>query len=90
MPGAGFKRLPPGTREDLQTFLHTPFNQVKKQMEEGTALPSYTSDLLSQTKGEDDPGVLGTAALIYSGGLDTVRVFSLNNVLNRSHINRRL
>jgi hypothetical protein len=31
-PGAGIKRLPPGTREDLQTFLHTPFNQVKKQM----------------------------------------------------------
>ena len=31
-PGAGIKRLPPGTREDLQTFLHVPFNQVKKQM----------------------------------------------------------
>lgn len=32
MPGAGFKRLPPGTREDLHEFLHTPFEQVKKQM----------------------------------------------------------
>ena len=32
MPGAGFKRLPPGTREDLHAFLHTPFEMVKKQM----------------------------------------------------------
>ena len=31
-PGARIKRLPPGTREDLHAFLHTPFNQVKEQM----------------------------------------------------------
>ncbi|KAJ7110785.1 cytochrome P450 [Mycena crocata] len=70
-PGAGIKKLPPGTCEDLQTFLHTPFEQVKKQMAEGTAVTSYTTTLLEETEGKDDEGVLGTAALIYSGGLDT-------------------
>ncbi|KAJ7610297.1 cytochrome P450 [Mycena polygramma] len=70
-PGAGIKGLPPGTREDLQTFLHAPFDQVKKEMADGTAVPSYTTAMLEETKGEDDEGVLGTAALIYSGGLDT-------------------
>ena len=28
--------------------------------------------MLEQTKGQDDEGVLGTAALVYSGGMDTV------------------
>ncbi|KAJ7834052.1 cytochrome P450 [Mycena olivaceomarginata] len=78
-PGAGLKSLPPGTREDLQTFLHTPFNQVKKQMVGGrTAVPSYTTAMLEETKGEDDEGVLGTAALIYSGGLDTTMSFLMS------------
>ena len=31
-PGAGIKRLPPGTRENLQAFLHVPFDGVKKRM----------------------------------------------------------
>ncbi|KAI0700085.1 cytochrome P450 [Cytidiella melzeri] len=70
-PGAGIKRVPPGTRENLQAFLHVPFEQVKKQMAAGTATPCYTTKLLEETKGEDDEGVLGTAALVYSGGLDT-------------------
>ncbi|KAI0088547.1 cytochrome P450 [Irpex rosettiformis] len=70
-PGAGIKRLPPGTRENLQAFLHVPFDQVKKRMAAGTAIPCYTTKLLEQTKGQDDEGVLGTAALVYSGGMDT-------------------
>ena len=32
MPGAGFKRLPPGTHEAMHAFLRIPFEQVKKQM----------------------------------------------------------
>ncbi|PPQ98487.1 hypothetical protein CVT26_013888 [Gymnopilus dilepis] len=71
MPGGSFAKLPPGTREDLQNFIHTPFNQVKKQMAAGTAVPCYTTTLLEETKGQDDEGVRGTAALTYSGGLDT-------------------
>ncbi|KIJ64542.1 hypothetical protein HYDPIDRAFT_132510 [Hydnomerulius pinastri MD-312] len=71
LPGGGLKRVPPGTRENLQNFLHIPFDRVKKQMAEGKALPCYATALLEETKGEDDEGVLGTAALIYSGGFDT-------------------
>ncbi|KAH7887275.1 cytochrome P450 [Phlebopus sp. FC_14] len=71
LPGGSLKRVPPGTRENLQNFLHIPFNQVKKQMAEGTAVPCYVTSLLEETRGEDEEGVLGTAALIYSGGFDT-------------------
>ncbi|KAF8169134.1 cytochrome P450 [Mycena galopus ATCC 62051] len=70
-PGASIKSLPPGTREDLQAFLHTPFNQVKRQMADGTAVACYTTTLLEETRGQDEEGVLGTAAIIYSGGFDT-------------------
>ena len=43
MPGAGFKRVPPGTREDMETFLNTPFEQVKKQMVSRTSRPTFTT-----------------------------------------------
>jgi hypothetical protein len=45
---------------------------------EGTAIPCYTTALLEETQGADDEGVLGTAALIYSGGLDTVSNFPVD------------
>ncbi|KDR68864.1 hypothetical protein GALMADRAFT_145895 [Galerina marginata CBS 339.88] len=37
----------------------------------GTALLCYTTTLFDEANGEDDEGVRGTAALTYSGGLDT-------------------
>lgn len=39
---------------------------------DGTAISSYTTTLLEETKGQDDEGVLGTAALIYSGMLSPI------------------
>ncbi|KAF9553213.1 cytochrome P450 [Agrocybe pediades] len=77
MPGGGFAKLPPGTREDLQNFIHTPFNEVKKKMAQGTAVSCYTTALLEETKGQDDEGVRGTAALTYSGGIDTTMSFMM-------------
>ncbi|KAI0695235.1 cytochrome P450 [Cytidiella melzeri] len=70
-PGASIKSVPPGTKENLQAFINIPFEQVKKQMAEGTATPCYTTKILEETKGTDDEGARGTAALVYSGGLDT-------------------
>lgn len=32
MPGAGFKRLPPGTREALRKMRYAPYEYVRKQM----------------------------------------------------------
>ncbi|KAI0083867.1 cytochrome P450 [Irpex rosettiformis] len=70
-PGASIKNVPPGTRENLQTFISVPYERVKQRMIEGTATPCYVTKLIEETKGSDDEGVRGTAALVYSGGLDT-------------------
>ncbi len=39
---------------------------------EGSARPCYVTKTLEETKGLDDEGVRGTAATVYTGGLDTV------------------
>ncbi|KAG6917174.1 hypothetical protein DXG01_003610 [Tephrocybe rancida] len=70
-PGAGFKRLPPGTREDLLAMRDVPFNFVKDKMKSGTARPCYTSILLEDTKHQDEEGVRDTAGNTYSAGFDT-------------------
>ncbi|KAI0777944.1 cytochrome P450 [Irpex lacteus] len=70
-PGASIKSVPPGTRENLQTFINVPFERVKQRMVEGTATPCYVTKIFEETRGQDDEGVRGTAALVYSGGLDT-------------------
>ncbi|KAJ3563355.1 hypothetical protein NP233_g8990 [Leucocoprinus birnbaumii] len=71
LPGAGFKRLPPGTREDLIAMRDVPFNHVKEKMKAGTARPSYTSTLLEETKFQDEEGIRDTAGNSYSAGFDT-------------------
>ncbi|KAG6853458.1 hypothetical protein C0991_004245 [Blastosporella zonata] len=71
-PGAGFKRLPPGTREDLLAMRDVPFNFVKEKIKSGTARPCYTSTLLEETKYQDEEGVRDTAGNTYSAaGFDT-------------------
>ncbi|KAI0802036.1 cytochrome P450 [Irpex lacteus] len=70
-PGASIKSIPPGTRENLQTFLRAPFERIKQNMAEGSARPCYVTKTLEETKGLDDEGVRGTAATVYTGGLDT-------------------
>ncbi|EPQ52446.1 cytochrome P450 [Gloeophyllum trabeum ATCC 11539] len=71
MPGAGFKRLPPGTREDMHAFVNRPFEEVLKRMADGTAVPCYTMQMLEETKGKDNEGVRDTAAITFSAGFDT-------------------
>jgi len=71
LPGAGFKRLPPGTREDLHAFLHVPYEQVKRDWLAGTAAPCYASAMLEETEGKDDEGVRSTAGVMFSGSFDT-------------------
>ncbi|KZT23364.1 cytochrome P450 [Neolentinus lepideus HHB14362 ss-1] len=71
MPGAGFKRLPPGTSEDMHAFVNRPFEEVLKKMAEGTETPCYCTALLEDTKGEDNDGVRDTAAITFAAGFDT-------------------
>ncbi|PCH36902.1 cytochrome P450, partial [Wolfiporia cocos MD-104 SS10] len=80
MPGAGFKRLPPGTREDLYNFLHLPFEQVKAQMASGTATQCYTTTLMEETRGDDEEGVRSTAAIIYAGDLTSLKTQTLSAI----------
>ncbi|PAV19443.1 cytochrome P450 [Pyrrhoderma noxium] len=71
IPGVTFKRLPPGTREDLAAMRNVPFSYVKKKMATGSAIPSYTSTLLEETNFQDEDGVKDTGANAYSAGFDT-------------------
>ncbi|KAF8970728.1 cytochrome P450 [Flammula alnicola] len=71
LPGTGFKRLPPGTREALAAMREVPFNNVKEEMAAGTARPCYIADLLEDTKHQDEAGVRDTGANVYSAGFDT-------------------
>lgn len=84
LPGTSFKHLPPGTREDLAAMRYVPYNHVKENMVHflqiilplnlmnlqaaGTARSCYVSDLLEDTKFQDEEGVRDTAANVYSGG----------------------
>ncbi|KZT23350.1 hypothetical protein NEOLEDRAFT_558312 [Neolentinus lepideus HHB14362 ss-1] len=66
MPGAGFKRVPPGTKEDMHTFVNQPFEEVLKSRRN-----CYCTALLEETKGKDNEGVRDTAAITFSAGFDT-------------------
>ncbi|KAF8484314.1 cytochrome P450 [Gautieria morchelliformis] len=67
LPGTGFKRLPRGTRETLTAMRNVPFNDVKRRMAEGNARHCYITDLLEDTKHQDEEGVRDTGANVYSG-----------------------
>ncbi|KNZ80841.1 O-methylsterigmatocystin oxidoreductase [Termitomyces sp. J132] len=65
-PGASFKRLPPGTREDLLAMRDVPFNFVKEKMRQCT---------------KDEEGVRDTAGNIYSAGFDTTLAALMTAIL---------
>ena len=44
----------------------------QKNQAAGTASPCYVTKLLEETEGMDEEAVRSTAAIIYSGGVDTV------------------
>ncbi|KAG1804551.1 cytochrome P450 [Suillus subaureus] len=72
-PGAGFKRLArewSKTREDMAAI---PYKFVKDQMAAGTALTSFTSNLLvgRSLSAEEDDMVMWSAATLYAAGSET-------------------
>ncbi|KAI0072731.1 cytochrome P450 [Panus rudis PR-1116 ss-1] len=81
VPGAGFKRLPPGTSEALYDMRHVPYKYVKDKMASGTATECYVTELLEITKGTDEEGVMDTAANNYSAGFDTTLAVLMSAVL---------
>ncbi|KII86264.1 hypothetical protein PLICRDRAFT_55999 [Plicaturopsis crispa FD-325 SS-3] len=72
-PGAGFKKLAKEWRQTLQDMAEEPYKFVLKQMDAGTAVPSFTHDLL-QTKDftdEEKVAIKWSATSVYAGGADT-------------------
>jgi len=77
-PGAGFKRHALATRKKVQQMYESPFQTVREKMVIGTAVPSFTSQLLNENDEQMDPSRLhthleikGAAASIYAAGVDT-------------------
>ena len=80
-PGTEFKRVGQRSKEAFEKFGGKPYNFVKQQMSQGTHHPSYLSSILES---EDiEPGsekeyvTKWSAASIYAGGADTVRIISM-------------
>ncbi|KAK1232583.1 hypothetical protein PQX77_004294 [Marasmius sp. AFHP31] len=86
-PGAGFKRKAREWNKLYVEMSALPFGIVKKQMENGTALPSFVSNRL--TKLYEDPNECGyteqelmhTAGSMYSAGIDTTFTILLSFIL---------
>ncbi|KAG1815024.1 cytochrome P450 [Suillus subaureus] len=71
-PGAGFKRLARECRETLEEAAATPYKFVKDQMGAGTALKSFSSDLLKdRTLTAEEEHAVKWCAVSLSGGSDT-------------------
>ncbi|KAI0072612.1 cytochrome P450 [Panus rudis PR-1116 ss-1] len=72
-PGAGFQKIVKAWRKDIMEMADHPFELVKKQLNDGTAIPSFTSHLLETEKlnPEKEFNIKWTAASMYSGGADT-------------------
>ncbi|THH19211.1 hypothetical protein EW146_g1905 [Bondarzewia mesenterica] len=76
LPGMGFLDFAADTCKLLREAMDAPFSFVKKEMENGTALPSLTREGLNlyETSGIDDEAertVKGVAATIYMAGVET-------------------
>ncbi|KAF9044301.1 cytochrome P450 [Panaeolus papilionaceus] len=87
-PGAGFKRKAARWRQINQEVSVRPFEMVKEQLRDGTAVPSVATALIEKLPSETDPTradeelvAVNTASVTYLGGADTtvsaVRTFFL-------------
>ncbi|KAH9925314.1 cytochrome P450 [Fomitopsis serialis] len=48
LPGTGFKALAKEARHTLERILDEPYHEVKEQLARGTAVPSFTSDIIEK------------------------------------------
>ncbi|KAL0572343.1 hypothetical protein V5O48_009614 [Marasmius crinis-equi] len=91
VPGAGFKRQAKEWRKIYHRLNVEPFELVKEQMANGTALPSFVSNALSLL--HDDPKgcgytedvIMQTAATMYEAGTDTTYTGLLTFILAMIH-----
>jgi Cytochrome P450 len=76
-PGAEFKRIAASWGETLNEMAELPHRMVKLSIRNGTAVPSFTQELLeskpsfSDFTHEEEETIKWAAASLYSGGADT-------------------
>ncbi|KAJ7080682.1 cytochrome P450 [Mycena epipterygia] len=75
-PGAGFKRQAKEWRKLARSMLEEPFAETKRQMESGTAPPSFSANSLNAMNDSDklyyqEHHVKATAGTMFIGGSDT-------------------
>ncbi|KAH9039121.1 cytochrome P450 [Lactarius pseudohatsudake] len=74
MPGAGFKRHALRTRVKVRTMHDAPYEMVQKTLAAGTAVPSFTSRLISDNLAapiHDEEDIKGVAGTLYGAAADT-------------------
>ncbi|KAG5651973.1 hypothetical protein H0H81_006747 [Sphagnurus paluster] len=73
-PGAGFKKTAKAWRQTAEVLVNEPYDKVKEQVANGTAIPSFTTSLVemnaSPTPEEEDIYKWASTGF-YSGGADT-------------------
>ncbi|KAI0297971.1 cytochrome P450 [Russula brevipes] len=90
MPGAGFKRHALRTRVKVRTMHDTPYEMVRKATAAGTAMPSFTSRLISDNLAagmspiHDEEDIKGVAGTLYGGAFTsaTLAAFFLAMILH--------
>ncbi|EGO01644.1 hypothetical protein SERLA73DRAFT_177063 [Serpula lacrymans var. lacrymans S7.3] len=72
-PGAGFKTVAKEAKESLKMMVDHPYDVAKDQIKAGTALPSFTSELLEDRaiSAEEESIVKWSAQTLHIGGADT-------------------
>lgn len=77
MPGAGFKRHALRTRIKVRTMHDAPYEMVQQTLAAGTAVPSFTSRLISDNLAarmgpvHDEEDIKGVAGTLYGAAADT-------------------
>ncbi|OCH88434.1 cytochrome P450 [Obba rivulosa] len=78
-PGAGFKRMLPKWREDIEALRNSAFRDVQAALSNGSANPSVVSNMLEEAAdmemaeiAEEEIAARDTSAIIYGAGADTV------------------
>ncbi|KAJ3485043.1 hypothetical protein NLI96_g5230 [Meripilus lineatus] len=72
-PGAGFKTQLASWSKTFSDMEDVPLDFVKKQMQSGTNVPNFTSELLERENltAEKEVNIKGAAGSLYGGGADT-------------------
>ncbi|KAF8490208.1 cytochrome P450 [Gautieria morchelliformis] len=85
-PGAGFRKSARLWRQDITEMNVAPFEAVKKALNAGSAIPSFTSSLLEDlnnnttARADEEAIIRGVGSSLYAGGSDTVALLPASRI----------